>query len=487
MTLSFTDTLDIERRRLDILAPHNFPNFVQTYFGFPMGTMHREWFQKYYFDESIKRLLLEAPMEHAKTTYCSVIYPIWRICNNKRWTGILAGSSLDLPIESLLKIQNHLLQNERLIRDFGPFLARGHKKTERMFFVLGSDPYGPPTMRAAAVGAKIAGKRAWELLGDDLLDLLNTSTPRQREKVKYWFQMQFLTRVHPDGIVRVIGNDYGEYCLYQDIIEKREGQFQDWSTVVYQAISKANSGPQGEAWVEFWPYAKLMALLNEIGSHAFELAMQNNPKAVTGRVFKKFQFYRDAPKGLEVFQGVDLAISEEETADYFVIITIGVKPDTQDIFVLDVFRDRLSYTKQVDAIQREAAAWRPLGIAISAVAYEAAMSQNLTAITMLPVKKFPPKGQRAIPKHHLILALNVLFENGKVWLREGQGELLRELKDYHEHIGKSPDQIDALVYATNLARTQMATRFLAGIESDDRQGRLSLPSWGGRKVGNGRH
>ena len=69
--------------------------------------------------------------------------------------------------------------------------------------------------------------------------------------------------------------------------------------------------------------------------------------------------YRTAP--LRVYQGVDLAISQRESADYFAMVTIGVD-EAHNIYVLDTFRGRLTFEKQLRRIRELAARFHPLRI-----------------------------------------------------------------------------------------------------------------------------
>ena len=146
-------------------------------------------------------------------------------------------------------------------------------------------------------------------------------------------------------------------------------------------------------------------------------------------------------EALRVYQGVDLAISTRDDADYTAIVTVGRDSEGR-IWVLDAVRARATFHQTLQLIQSQAARWRPSAIAIEAVQYQAAVVQELLRTTALPVVAVRPdrdKLTRALP-------LIARYEQGLVWHapslpREFEEELLAF------PVGEHDDQVDALVYA----------------------------------------
>lgn len=447
-----TDAFIANRDKFAILHPSLFPEFVKNYFGYDMGKYHREMFLKYYFDDRILRTLIEAPMGFAKTEYLSKIYPIWRICRNRRWTMILASSTYSLPQDCLRAIIHQLGHNEKLIDDFGNFFDAKSKVREDMFYVLGSDYTQPPTMRIGAVGGEIIGKRADEIIGDDLLSLKNTSTKKMREHTKLWIDMQLLTRVRPDGLVRFLGSDYGEYCYYQDIIKNRGGQYDDWRCHVYKALEPGvNIGPLGELWPEYWPMEKMLARKKEVGTLVWETSYQNNPKAMVGFMLKD-EWYRtfkreEMPSDLMTFQGVDLAVSLQDDACHFVILTVGLDTATENYYVYDILRTRIEFPEQVEAIRQHDGIHRPLAVGIDSQAYQVVMAQQLRKLSAVPLREC----RSSIPKEQAIMAMSVLFENGKIHVEERLEKFREEYLTWTPTGDVHPDQLDALRYALSVS------------------------------------
>ena len=82
------------------------------------------------------------------------------------------------------------------------------------------------------------------------------------------------------------------------------------------------------------------------------------------------------PDDLRIFMGVDLAISEKESADRFAIAVVGVD-SVENYFVIDFFEGHLRFGKQTAKIIQYYKKHDPVRCAIETNAYQAAQYQNL--------------------------------------------------------------------------------------------------------------
>jgi predicted phage terminase large subunit-like protein len=208
-------------------------------------------------------------------------------------------------------------------------------------------------------------------------------------------------------------------------------------------------------WPERFPAGQLAQRRREMGTVIFNLQYQNDARLSQGSVFREehLRYYERPPEDLAVYQGVDLAISTSRRADYFAIVTIGVSAGFE-VFVLDVFRARLSFERQVRAVLQKARQFDPVRIAVEATGYQAALSQVLAGRTPLPVRQmFPHKD-----KLTRAWRLSALFENGKVFFGKRQEVLSDELLVFPD--GDHDDLFDALEMAVSLARSSADTKFL---------------------------
>lgn len=104
------------------------------------------------------------------------------------------------------------------------------------------------------------------------------------------------------------------------------------------------------------------------------------------RIQRSWFRYSEAPSGLPVSLGVDLAISTRQSADYTAVVASVFDPDSGNRWVLDAQRDRKSFNGAKNFIEQMAAKWQAQVVNVESVAYQAAMVQELTRTTSLNVK-----------------------------------------------------------------------------------------------------
>ncbi|MDY0274787.1 MAG: phage terminase large subunit [Desulfomicrobium sp.] len=96
------------------------------------------------------------------------------------------------------------------------------------------------------------------------------------------------------------------------------------------------------------------------------------------------------PPGLPVVLGVDLAISEKQGSDYTAIVAMTRHPGSGVVYVMEVERHRCEFHEVLERIKDAAARHNPGLIAIEKVQYQAAVIQELTRTTSLPVRGIRP-------------------------------------------------------------------------------------------------
>jgi len=169
-----------------------------------------------------------------------------------------------------------------------------------------------------------------------------------------------------------------------------------------------------------------------------------------GLVKQEFISDAPAPDGLPVVLGVDLAISEREGADWTAIAAMSRDPSTGLVYVREVERHRAGFSEVLARIQAAAARHKPKLIAIEQTQYQAAVVQELSRTTSLPVRGVRPDRDKVTRFAPLLTR----YEQHQVrhdpagcpaWFRE---ELLAFPDGQHD------DAVDALAYAWQALGTQ---------------------------------
>lgn len=149
------------------------------------------------------------------------------------------------------------------------------------------------------------------------------------------------------------------------------------------------------------------------------------------------------PEGMKLYQGVDLAISMKENADYTAIVTLGVDDATGRIWIVDAERRHVGFRDALDFIKAKAARWRPVEVAVEVVQYQAAVVEELLRSTNLPVRKVTPDKDKLSRAQSLITR----YENLLVWHSTNlPSDFTNEMLSFGPDC-EHDDFVDAAVYA----------------------------------------
>jgi predicted phage terminase large subunit-like protein len=180
----------------------------------------------------------------------------------------------------------------------------------------------------------------------------------------------------------------------------------------------------------------------------FDLVHQGDPKAVAGNVFDVKMLNHGVMPGRNEFervvQYVDTAGGKDrKKGDYFAIVTLGLRKNGQEIWVMDVVRDRIPAPEQERMVIQKGRdpMLRPDRVYIELKNEGTALYQRLiiSPEVRLPLEGDTPvedKEWRAIPFANVVNA-------GRVWIpanRDGVPNFEIELAGFP---GRHDDQVDA--------------------------------------------
>jgi len=432
--------------------------------GYENNWHHNEWYDllMQLAIKKFNRCLLLAPRGHAKSTCVTVNYPLWMLGNNPNLRIIIASDTVSQASLFLRQI-SHTIEHNKSYHDIYGHLKPDiqDKWTDTEVIVKRDQNLKDASLLALGVGSATIGRRADLIICDDIVSEDNCATELQREKLKTWFYKVLMPVLDPDGAVIVVGTRWHYHDLYSELLEKPQ-----YTQKVYKAIEKGKA-----LWPARFSLKKLEEIKNEIGSIIFNCQYLNDPSGLRGQLLKLdwLQYYDVAPPDMRIYQGVDLAISERAEADYTVICTIGV--DAQNnIYVLDFYRDKLSFPMQVKAIHVQAEIHKPLKIAIESNAYQKAMSQQLRQMSMLPVVET----KTTKDKITRMIALSPHFENGRIRIKKDMTELIDEYLKFPR--GEHDDMLDALEIAVRSAAISPGSKIFTPLERPKPKTPQALPS-----------
>lgn len=377
-----------------------------------------------------------------------------------------------------------LLTFIEVIRQVGLIKGKDYEynKTEKVFQFFAGDGEtllsmvefrsadDPQSLRGAGLdilwideSAFIPNEDAWKIVYPALTDknglLITTTTPNG----KNWFYEQFFTEKakNDEHQFRVeytsLDNPYfprsqWEYALenYHPVMFKQE----------FMAAFDAMAGVslQGD-WLKYYT-------LGNPDIQADEIGVPKSQDDGSGR----FRY------DLDLYMGIDPAISLSETADYFAMALVGVTKDKTQVYLLEYYVDRIAFPDQLDKIREWFLKYRPQFIGIESNAYQRALLQMTQRMDGIPnVLAVMSKSK----KEERILGLGPMFKTGRVRIRKTHGEFIDQWVSYdpaqkHQH----DDLLDAVEIALGTAGVLLPIRPDESLFGEDRKPRsLDEEAW----------
>lgn len=298
----------------------------------------------------------------------------------------------------------------------------------------------PQSLRGAGLdilwmdeAAFIPDSEAWDVVSPALADkdgcVITTTTPHG----KNWLWEEFFdgAALEDDREFRVqytsIDNPYFKRAVweryrkrYHPILFKQE----------FLASFEALHGIalQGD-WLNFWTAGKA------------------DPQAKVESI--KQYLGEDGRYNLDLYLGVDPAISLADRADQFAMAVIGITKDRVQGFLLDTYLGRVDFPDQLDLIQTWLLKWRPQYVGIEANAYQRALAQQAARLDGFPnIVPIISKGQ----KNERILAMSPVFKTGKIRIHQTQKDFIEQWVSFDpEKKNQKDDLLDAVEIALGVA------------------------------------
>lgn len=303
-----------------------------------------------------------------------------------------------------------------------------------------------PSIICAGADIAVTGMHPDVIIMDDLVSERNVGTKDQIEKVKDHYRMS-LSLLEPGGAQIVIGTRYHMNDLYADLLE-----FDTFDKLVRPAVFDDGS--------LYFPSRLTKEFLEEKrkeqGTYIFNSQYMLNPIDDSNAVFKKawIQYFDKLPHFVEVHILTDLAISQRETADYTVVMAVGITSDKK-IYVIEYARGRFTPNETIDELFDMYLKYKTLynikTVGVEGVAFQKAMiyfikDEMRRRGVYMPLKEL--KADR--DKNRRIGALQPLFENGDVYIRQEHTDLEQELLEFP--VSKHDDISDCLAYILQVIR-----------------------------------
>lgn len=426
---------------LTLESPAFFARFMMMgpleapYFGRVLiGDHHLEWD---HILSTEKRACILSARDHGKTFFCSKAYPIFLARKYPRESTYIFSATKPQAVEILDKIKAELEENPKL-----QYLVPGRKLVWSSTKIVLSNGH---TIYARGYGTKVRGAHPKVIIVDDCLNDEDAYSETIRTKNNDYFFNAITNMVIPGGQIVVIGTPFHGRDLYGELKKNPVYFYKEFP-------AESNPGKPNNIvlWPERYPLAALLEKKIEVGTIRYGRELLVNPisdemslfpkKLFEGSPVEQFElklglpleFWRD--KGIDIFIGVDFAISATVQADYTVIIVLGVD-DFGNRWLIDIYRGKgLEYQKQKSLINKYGRLYDPFMIFLEANQMQSIFGDELIRETDLPIQKYTT----GVEKHSLekgVPELRVLLENGKFRIPRGDKDSVEKTDILIEEMG----------------------------------------------------
>jgi predicted phage terminase large subunit-like protein len=423
----------------------------------------------------IKRLLINIPPRHMKSTLVSVMWPVWAWLSEPSTRWLCASYALSLAIRDNRKCRL-LIQSPWFQARYGELFHLSSDQNAKSSFENDRRGY----RLAVSVGSAATGQGGDLLIGDDLHAIDEKESDAARESALDWFDTTFSTRLNSEhGAIVVVGQRIHEQDISGHILEQG-----GWEHLCLPAEFDPQrrchtptldwSDPRRDEGELLWKHRFSRETLENqkrnLGVLGYSALYGQRPVPPGGYIFNQSyeRLFTLSPEGdayllitpggvksvlvtrCQLLTTSDVAVKEKESAAYTVFATWAITPD-HDVLLLDVVRDHWSIPKQKEQGRQVYRTWvcdRYTALYFEDVGYQSAIGQDLL-VEGIPCLPFYPTGdkvQRAGGAAIWMEAGKVYFKKGAPWLEDWRNEI------YHFPKWAHADQVDTLSMVCMIVR-----------------------------------
>lgn len=451
-------------------------SLLQKTFDSPVQSpaCHYEWWGLFCQDHPM--VAIAAPRMHAKTTALTHTYTLAAVLFREREYVLIVSDTISQAVQFLGDIKKELLENEQLRSLFK--IKEFIKETEDDFICMCEDGH---TFRISAKGSeqKVRGlkwnnKRPDLIVCDDLENDEIVLNKERRAKFKRWFYGALLPCKSYKGIVRYVGTILHNDSLLESVMPKRSDKYTvveplrtystkkrpSWLAVKYRAhTNDFTEVLWPERYDKEWFQTKRQEFVDQGLPDVYSQEYLNIPIDESLAYFRKADFLdfteedytllqkSDWKKHFNFYVASDLAVSQEETADFSVFV-VGGTDENGTLYVFRVIRERMDSQEIVETLLSLQRIYDPIAVSLEKGQIEKSIGPFLRQrmletgdfISLLPISPSTDKQSRARSIQARTRMGAVKFDKRQDWWLDFEEELSLFPR------GKNDDQVDAFAY-----------------------------------------
>ncbi len=387
-----------------------------------------------------RNLAVFMPPGSAKSTYTSILFPPWLLCNSS-WNILAASHTTELARRFGRRIRNLVVEHSAALRIA---LAEDSQSAERWALSTGVEYY------AAGVGTGIAGFRAGlGLIDDPIRSRQDADSELIRDRVWDWYINDFRTRLVPGAAEILIQTRW-----HEDDLAGRALQHKDWKVLSLPALAEENDPLGRKIGEPLWnddAYGygqQLRELSTNTPARTWSALYQQRPAPDQGNFFHLdwLRPYEKLPprETMRVYGGSDYAVTADG-GDFTVHMVVGLDSEGR-MYLLDLWRKQVPSDVWVEAFCDLVLQWKPLAWAEEQGQIRAGIGPYLDRRqrerhAYCYREAFPTRGDKSIRAQSIrgrIASEGIYAPFRAPWFEQLRSEMLSF------PAGKHDDQVDAL-------------------------------------------
>ncbi len=426
--------------------------YFARYVKYPIAQFHEEIFSILN-DEKIKLAVIVSFRGSAKSTLITTSYVLWSILGiQQKKFVVICGQTEQKARQYLMNIKNELLHNELLRKDLGPFEEEKNSLGNATALIIKrlNVKIMITSVEQSIRGVRHSENRPDLIILDDVEDINSVKTREGRNKTFDWLTGEIIPAGNEKTRIIAIGNLLHEDSLLKRLQSKILGGEMKYLHGIYREYPIIDN--QGSPlWLGKYPTKESIEYekektMNDIAWHREYLLkiISSDDQVIKPELIK---FYNELPyQGLKnISVGVDLAISEKETADYTAIVSgyiYGYGKNMKIYIQPNPINERISFPIQVEHIKNLITIHKQkcsrVKLYIENVGYQQALVQVLNE------KKYIVEGVsfgRSDKRSRLQLTTSLLKDGRVLFPEIGCEDLIEQLKGFGKE--NHDDLVDA--------------------------------------------
>ena len=403
----------------------------------------------------IRKLLINMPPRHAKSSLVSVAWPAWEWIK-KPWMKYLYSSySMVLSIRDSVACRR-LISSPWYQGNWGNVFSLVEDVNLKQRFENTQHGY----RIATSVGSAVTGEGGNRCICDDPHNVKEAESEVTRLGVIDWWSQAMSTRLNDpkkDAFVvvmqRVHDNDLsgklirdGDYyhlclpCRYEGVKTHWKIGWQDPRT------------KEGELlWPERFDETTITEMENTLGSYAAAAQLQQRPTPAEGGIFKKawFKTFEQRPFFVRIVESWDTATSEADLSAYSVGEVWG-ETMNGEYYLLHVERQRYTFPQLKEAVVSLHKRFNGTAVLVEDKSSGRQICQELGRGRRIPIIPVQPGRMDKVAR---AMACSATVESGAVYIPARAGwlaDFMQEILTFPKSDFK--DQVDAMTQALNYLR-----------------------------------